>query len=1213
MKLQPRFCLLMSALGLLWLAFACSGCSCGKDPKPPPKVVVPKPECRLNGDCAFPKQCVNEICTTLPVRPTIRLVLPERSKDSSTEVQLQVFGEHFDKGSRVQWDGSFLKTTFQSKTELVAVVPKVEDTKPHEVNVVLSDGLSSRGYLVVLKKEIEVDRLSFSSIAAQCGKETIVVWGRHFWKDLQAKLVTKDGKKQFPAEAVQFRPNGEVHLTFDFTSIAKGSYELVLQNGDSGEAVKQPFTVQDKTPQPQILSWGPHRFWWGSQAQIYLVGLHLQHADIRFQKQPVRLFSINRSTYYIKIDLNELPRQKEVSHFWLTMRSRCQQEQKFYPVEVRDIPKPVIKGFSPNVVRFSLNDDVLVNGEGFHPDARLWMNGKEIPQAKRQNLNRFRIPQSLLGEPGEYTIQIRNPQFYRSTEVKLKVDHTPVVKSLSPSKLRKNREEKVTIEGDNFGPQVQVRVGETLIEDVERIDATRLLIPSNAFDKAGSYDVIVVNPGSPAYASKPFPFKVTEGPQIETLSSPLLLLDHTQKEVQVVGSDFEEQGTLFVDGKPVSETYAQWVNDKAWNIAVGFFEKPGEYTLQVQNQDKVLSNKVVLYVRNKEEKKILSSIKEIGELTYLCGEGLRNDEHPLRPRIVFRQVGQTKALLEVESSNSTFDTTCLYFNTKEIEYLEPKTYLVLICQDEDNKTSCSNEYPWQWRGATSKPSAEKFPPEVQWIRPIQPTSFVWPSDKKPETYSMMIGGKYFRGGTKVFVNGKDAGTLEGARLAVLSDRIVLYDLPIPSPMYGTHHVEVRNQYGKSNTFSFSITEKESLRILWTPQVFIPRDDSFNFQFYGYNLSRSVLFFLDDVNIKVGSASLPWSQFASIPPYFISSFDWTGTTKLKVGMRKVQVKTKSGATSNPLWMMAGNDDLWGKESLGLQAVDDIYRYTNSGGLAPYVNQSVALRMAYTGFVVTSGNAKTNGQVIVDGRAQTYTTGKTTLFGFSYVQPRAIRLTGTPRMVPIVLRNPDKTVSNYDFLTVMPAGSYRITKVYNAIDFSSIVRPDQTVQLQIHGNFLSESDTFYFLGRKVKVDSHFRDPDSKDEFVRITINAGDLPDGRYPVWAVNPRSNVSNSLMITVKKDGIGGAPRWRSINPMVLSKTAISRAKSKARLLVRAIGLTDQTVLRVGKTDYPLQRVSSEMAYVELDLKDVEPGSIDVALHNPKEAATSTPLRIVIEE
>ncbi|TNE45192.1 MAG: hypothetical protein EP343_28405 [Deltaproteobacteria bacterium] len=1212
MRKQPRLHLLLGSMVLLWLAVACTGCSCGaEDPKQPPtKVEVPKPECRLDGDCSFPKQCVNDVCTVLPVRPTIRLVLPEKG-ESSSEVQLQVLGQHFEKGAKVQWDGSFLKTTYKSETELLAIVSGVTDEKSHEVNVIHLDGLKSRGYLLALKQEAQVDRISASQVRSGCGKETIVVWGRYFWKELSAKLVAKKGSAEFPASEVLFRPNGEVHLQFDFSEVPKGSYDLVLHNGDKSKSVTRPFEVQDKLPTPQILSWGPHRFWWGSKAQVYLVGLNLQHADIRFQQQPTRVFAINQSTFYVEIDLNELPRQKEVSHFWLTMRPLCQSEQKFFPIEVHDIPKPTIKSFSPQVVRFSHEDDVTVLGEGFHPDARLWINGKEVLEATRQNLTTFRIPRSLLAEPGDYSIQVRNSQFFRSAEVKLKVDHTPIVNSLSPSLLKKNREEKITIEGDNFGPQVQVRVGEDLVDGVERISATRLLIPSNAFDSAKTYQVIVVNPGSPAYASKPFSFEVKEGPQIATLSSPLLLLDHTQKEVQIVGSDFDEQGSLLVDGKVVSNTYAQWVNEQAWNIAVGFFEKTGEYTFQIQNQDNTLSNKVTLFVRNKETK-VLSEVKEIGELTYLCGEGLRNDELPLLPRIVFRQVGETKAMVEVEASNSTFDTNCLYFNTKEIEFLEPKTYLVLICQDEEKGTVCSNEFPWVWRGATSTTTPQEFPPEVQWIRPIQPTTFVWEKDKQPETFSVMIGGKHFRGDTKVMIDGQDISSMRGARLAVLSDRIVLYDLPLPSKVYGTHVVEVMNKYGKANTFSFTITEKESLRILWTPQVFIPRDDSFNFQLYGSHLSRSVLFFLDDANVKVGSATLPWSQFASTPPYFISSFDWTESSKLKVGLRKVQVKTKSGAVSNPLWMVAGNDDLWGKEPLTLQAVDDIYRYTNSAGLAPYPNQTVSLRMAYTGFTVSSGNAKTNGQILVDNVVRTYTTGLTSLFGFSFVQPRAFRVTGSPRVVPIVLRNPDNTASNYDFLTVMPHGSYRITKVYNAIDFTSIVRPDQAVQLQIHGNFLSQDDTFYFLGRKVKVSTHFRDPDTKDEFVRITINAGDLPNGRYPLWAVNPRANVSNSLMITVRDDGIGGAPRWRSINPMVLSKSALSSAKAKARLVIHAVGLTKETVLKVGEKSYPIQRFGAEMAYVELDLDKVEPGAMDVALHNPKASATSTMLRIVIE-
>lgn len=1205
---------LLFLLGMLVFVLGWMGCGCGSNPTQPPptRTTLPKIECRTHGDCPPPKQCLYDICTTVPVLPTIRLVVPSQP-ENQTSIQLQVLGHLFEQKAVVYWDQTALPTTFVSSGELLATLSSgTTDTKTHEIKVVHLDGRSSRAYLLSLRKDIVMERISFSQIPVGCGKETLVVWGQSFWKQTQASIISADGKKEYVAESIEIRPNGELHITFDFSKMTKGSYELVLHQGDKAQGVKHPILLVDSMPDPVVVSTGPRQFWWGTQAHLFLVGVHLEHTDVRFQQQPVRLVPINRSTYSVSLDLLELPRQQETSHFWLTLRKRCQTQQSFYPVEVYDIGKPTISRTNPSTVTYATQEDVIVIGDGFHPDATLWINGEEVIQSKRLSLKQFRIPRSFFSKPGSMQVQIRNPQYLHSNLWTMVVDYTPKIKNIFPAILRKKRDQTITIEGNNFGPDVRVRVGDSPIEGVERINETRLLLSSQNFLTAQSYTIVVVNPGETALSSPPYSFQVKEGPQIDTLSSPLVLLEVGEGDIQIRGSDFDEKGQLLVDGKPVDENYSAWVSDVAWNLAVRFFTQEGEYTLQIRNVDQTLSNPVTLWVR-KVEKKRLSEIKEIGELTYLCGEGLRKDELPVRPRISFSRRGETQPLIEVESSNSTFDTTCLYFNTREIAPLEPQIYLVRVCQDDGKETVCSNEYPWEWRGLSQKIVPKEYPPQIHWIRPLQPTSFIWSTENAPKTLSFMMGGQYLRGNTQIFINGVELKTEGKTRLSILDDRIIFYDVPTPSPIHGDHVIQVKTQHGLSNTFFFHTAKEAFLRILWTPQLFLPRDDSFNFKWYGYNLTTALWLLMDDVQVKAGTTALPWSQFASTPPHFLSSFDWAESSKVKVGLRKFQLKdSKTNVTSNALWMPAGNDELWGEEPLTLQAVEDIYRYTNSAGSAPYVGQSSALRLAYTGFQSSSTDPKTRGVVLVDQQAKTYVSGITTLFGYSYVDVAAVTFSGSPRVVPIVLKHPNGTQSNHQFLTVMPASSYRLTKIYNASDFSSIVRPDKSIQLQIHGNFLSKEDEFFFLGKKVSVDHYYKDADSRDEFVRITLDAGDLPDGQYPLWAVNPRKQISNTLLVSVRVQGIGGAPRLRSVNPMYLSKTALQRVNHKARLVIQAIGLTPQTVMVSDQKTYSLQWIEEELVYVDIDISSLSPGEHTFFLQEPSSASKSTPFVVVVD-
>lgn len=1146
-------------------------------------------QCSKDMDCAATHTCKDSYCVKRPplTTPAISTVFPRKAKVEG-RLTLVVRGQGFLKTSVLLFNGVPIKTDqSNAASELFGDLPRPSDGI-HKVQVRQKDGTTSLEYLLNLAKAPVVEKLSFARAIADCKNETLVVWGNNFWENIAGSLRSKaDKTKEFAATSVEQKSATEVHLHFDFSVIPKGEYELVLHNGFPANATLSRFAMVDKLPAAKLLNLSPRRFWLGTTSTAFVVGLNLKDALVFFDDKPIRLFDINRSTSSLLLDLSKRSKDGQGR---LVVRNACSNDSSDISVELLGVPTPQLKTTKPAALKLVDEDDVILEGDKFHPKAQLWIDNQPRPTALRTSNTQFLIPRTLFPADGTYKIQVVNPGDKKSRVFEFKVSHTPTITRITPTYLSRTAAQKVTIEGNNFGSSVRVRIDGKVTDEIEIINDTRLLLSSSLFPKPKTYTVEVENSGDKVFRSKSIKHTIKAGPRIQQLNPPLVLIPLSEGELQIIGNDFDEKAKVLIDGK-VAEKYTY--NEGVMLIPVDLLKELGEHTLQVVNSNGEKSN-IVKIPTSKIERIALQEIKEVGELAYLCGVGVREEANN-RPRAVFKQGGKT--LLEVELFISTFDTKCLYFNTSEIRFLAEGPYQVQLCRDDVKGTDCSNHYPWQWRGLPDTEPPSKSPPQLEWVRLLNPLSPVIAKDKQPANLTFVIGGKHLRGTREIRFNGKKLDPKGDFRFAILANQIIVYNMPLPTPLYGTHAIEVVTTNGRSNTTFLRFDEKPFVQVYWTPQLFLPRDGDFNFQFYGSQLATNLGLWMDGKAVTLGSKALAWSQFASQAPFFLSSFAWNEAKKQTAGLKEVWLQSKDGLKSNKLVFPVRNSDQWGQEPLRLVAVDEPTRYQNSAGLAPASGETVTLRLAYTGFQLASADGKTKGSVLINGKATTFTPGTTSLLGYSTISIRATRFTGTPRLIPLQLKNPDGKLSNIQFVTVVPPNSFRLTKIYNAADFSSILRPSRKTELQIHGRGVTKEMKVYFAGQKLEPTLYYKNPETNDEFIRVEIAPGDLPSGQYPIWAVKDNTTVSNSLLVTVARAGVGGVPRLRSINPMVWPKKALSTQGHKVRVLIDAVGLTADSKLVLDGKEIDLVQQEGDRAYAVVDVSSLSPGSLTAWIKN----------------
>ena len=158
----------------------------------------------------------------------------------------------------------------------------------------------------------------------------------------------------------------------------------------------------------------------------------------------------------------------------------------------------------------------------------------------------------------------------------------PAVTQLTPAAGDNSRSTRLTVEGRNFEPTPQVRLGPYLLADVSFLDSQRLAITVPAFLPPGDYDLIVTNPDGRS-AVFTAGYRVTTGQITLQEVRPNRGWADVSTEIHVYGMNFAAGATVFLDEVALDTVFIDATHLQASIPANQFLAD--SYAVTVKNPD----------------------------------------------------------------------------------------------------------------------------------------------------------------------------------------------------------------------------------------------------------------------------------------------------------------------------------------------------------------------------------------------------------------------------------------------------------------------------------------------------------------------------------------------------------------------------------------------------------------------------------------------------
>ncbi|MBU49532.1 MAG: hypothetical protein CL920_12625 [Deltaproteobacteria bacterium] len=1067
-----------------------------------------------------------------PGEPTITYVGPALVV-TGQNVRLRVEGTNFVEGAVVKFDGKELPTTFESDKALYGQLLVPTDGE-YDVTVTNPDKQESKAYKFKVSAVVPIiDRIGFAAIGNDCASETLDIWGRNLLPGVSVELVEKN-----PAQGQTAKTFKAAKLTYVSMTHVKAEFDFTKPPKGDYEVVVTNAGSDAK-----------------DQKDFAVVDPIPAPAIASFT--PMRAMIGGKLTGYIAgAHLNGATVTVNGKAVSLTMINRstfsypldlagatagktkvevsglCGKKADDQEIDVIAVPTPKITNLDPTIVKLGNKDAVSVRGEGFHPQAKVLADGMEIQGTTYINNALITIPATATTKHGKVKIVIENPGGLKSPEVELDINHTPTIESYEPTELIAGTTTgDLTLKGYNFVQGVTVTINGTKSQGAAFKSETEITIPLKEFTTKGKYKIIVENPANNLKSKE---FEVSA---------------YGKDEMVITKVDWS--GNLYIYGI---------------NTRVG-----ADYD---ENTD------IVIYD---------STGKQVYRKT-MINSGIY---------------------------------IALYLGSSDFTSYTGSGYTMKLCRDINSVETCTPTVPFEYNkdypaggGGTTPVATPKIPPFVSYIAPANATTFVVDKTKLPTTMDIVIKGLNFEDKAKIWVGGKDITQVTGVKVTYSEKSITVEGIPYADfSLNDDTVVQVETSVNKSNSYPVHVADAQRIRVVWFEQLTHLNSGTMYFDVYGHGLTTDSIVYTGTTKIERDTTSTNktfWSSSSSdAPSYLYATYTWDGEldrtqsppTKVQPGVLPLRLETPAGQASNAVPLRTTVTGAWGTEQLAIKGIDnnaDVSRDNyNLGGVAPYEAEGTNLRIAFTGFVAVGGGLSGKGKVLVDGQALTEFTeadSKTHFVnGYGYVVLKKQPIPGNSRVVSLQLENPDGKKSAPSFVTIMPKGSMRLKRIYDAYKYSNILRPGTTQTLRIYGEDIKGAK-FYFAGQEAEVTNYYTYTYTSStsgysyEYVDVEINVPQLPDGKYPIWA-RKGSEITNTVLVNVHKEqSVGGSARLFVMTPAITTKAAATKAGNKVRMALQGYGFSSTDKLVVGGQKFNLTLAPGlNGAYADIDTTNLAKG------------------------
>ena len=1158
--------------------------------------------------------------TKEPEAPKLTSLKPESAPAGiTTKVILE--GENFLFGATVQFDGKDVKSTDyinDKRLEIQLDLTKAAKGK-YKIKVINPD-----------KKKQESNEMEFEVTEPQAPKITqvgppLVVTGQ------QVRLVI-DGSGFLPGAVVAFDGND---LSTDFESdkllratltVPKdGTYKIIATNPDGQKSNEYEFTVSSVTPLIDSISFSRIGNDCAKES-IIVKGRNLLpgvQAELVLKSDPKKTYAPTKTDYVsmteikLEFDFTKVPK----GAYNLTVTNAGSEAKSIRDFNVTDpLGDPKVYSVAPTQLLVKTNATFYLTGINLD-GASVTLDGKTLTPVKL-NSSLYRVNVDLnSASPGKVKLEIAGLCGKKASPVDVEYVEiaTPTLESAVPSTITLATTGDVLLRGSGFHPNAKVLNGGSAVTTAVFIHGGLFKVPVSSFKSAGNYDIEIENPGSKK--SKKLVVKVDHTPVIESMDPSALVAGATGN-VTINGKNFDPKAKVFANSTPLTGVTVK--DSEEITVPASSFSSGGDYDIEVENPGGQKSAKYKFKVYNTGSMVLVRY--EWGGLVYFHGVGIRTTTSTSDSTVVVYK-GATQVFSK-KATNSAVYNDAVYLSPGDFSSLTSPPYEVQICRPVNGGT-CSNKLafiPGQSSGSTgtSGPSIPKqeLLPTIAAIEPGTPKAFIKPTTNPPTKLTFTISGNFFESGSKVYINGKDIANITGAKATISAvGSIQITDLPVSELVTGDNSIEVVTSVGRSNTQYLNWSTAPRMRIVWANYLFLPSDVRFVFSLYGAGFDLNSTLVSGGKTLQSGSGNLKWSSFSSDPPSSIYSLTWDDAKKLTPGVIDLRVELSNGTKSNTIQMRAIDPGNYGKEPLFLASLDGESTFKNEAGAAPYVGEEFVLRLGVSGFIAKGGGLGGQGKVVLEGKPTTdYTAGVTStttsitsssyLAGYTYVTLKKQNLGGAPRVVSVHLENPDGKKSNEHMVTVMPQGAARLTRLETANYYYNIIRPGQENLVRVYGNGIKNAK-FYLAGLPVELDRYSSSSSSGYEYANIKIDVPDWPAGFYPLWA-QKGTTVTNTLLVQVRKEGVGGVPRVTAIVPLVLNKNALSKTNNKVRIAFTGRGFTKTTKVVFNSKSYPIIFNSSSLSFAELDMSGLNAGKYKIHFEDDNGASKSHEFQIEID-
>jgi hypothetical protein len=559
-----------------------------------------------------------------------------------------------------------------------------------------------------------------------------------------------------------------------------------------------------------------------------------------------------------------------------------------YTFTVASSPSPVslprIDSVLPGSPVASPHDQtMMVVGERFQAGLTLsvtWTGGgATLSGTQIQNVSSTSFRMIItLGNPGEYTIRVNNPDGRRSNTFSFTaVADDPVINSVAPSApIAGANDQTMTVHGMRFQPGLTVSVtwnggGATLSgAQIQNVSSTsfRMII---TLANPGEYTIRVNNPDG--RRSNAFSFTaVADDPVITSVAPSVPIAGPNDQTMTVHGMRFQSGLTVSVTwnggGATLSGTQIQNVSSTSFRMIITL-ANPGEYTIRVNNPNGRQSNSFTFTVHPEPADPKIDSVSPTSptagphdQTMTVLGSGFQSG---LTVLVSWAGGGATLSGTQIQNVSSTSFRMI-------ITLANPGEYTIRVNNPDGRR---SNTFSFM--------VIDDYP-VISSVSPSAPIA-------GPNDQTMTVHGMRFQPGLTVSVTWNGGGaTLSGTQIQNVSSTSFRMIITLANP--GGYTIRVNNPDGRrSNTFSFTAVADDPVITSVAPSVPIAAPNDQTMTVHGMRFQSGLTV---SVTWNGGGATLSGTQIQNVSSTSFRMIITLGNP----GEYTIRANNPSGQQSNP---------------------------------------------------------------------------------------------------------------------------------------------------------------------------------------------------------------------------------------------------------------------------------------------------------------------------